>query len=126
NSHINGLYNIRKFWVPAFLRDYFFGGMITTGRSENINAFIKRFIYSHTILCQFLEQLSGSFIEIIIHTEAYDSMLEEHKFPISKILLALEEHVQKILTPYAYEMFREELEEQVSMKFLQIPASIMF
>ncbi|KAL2931271.1 Protein FAR1-RELATED SEQUENCE 11 [Bienertia sinuspersici] len=33
--------------APAYLRDYFFGGMITTGRSESINAFIKRFVSSH-------------------------------------------------------------------------------
>ncbi|XP_021757666.1 protein FAR1-RELATED SEQUENCE 11-like isoform X2 [Chenopodium quinoa] len=33
NKHVQGLYNVRYFWAPAYLRDYFFGGMITTGRS---------------------------------------------------------------------------------------------
>lgn len=36
NKHVKGLYNVRYFWAPAYLRDYFSGGMITTGRSESI------------------------------------------------------------------------------------------
>ena len=58
NKHINGLYRIKKFWVPSYLREYFFGGMTTTGRSESINAFIKRFISSNTRLTQFIRQVS--------------------------------------------------------------------
>ncbi|XP_026451783.1 protein FAR1-RELATED SEQUENCE 11-like [Papaver somniferum] len=108
NSHINGLYDVRTVWVPAFLRDYFFGGMTTTGRSESINAFVKRFINSHITLRQFLEQLDLA-VETIRQKEAHDSMLEKHKFPILKIMSPLEGQFQKILTPYAYEMFREEL-----------------
>lgn len=57
NKHVNGLYKIKQFWVPAYLRGYFFGGMTTTGRSESINAFIKRFLDSHTCLRQFVEQV---------------------------------------------------------------------
>ncbi|MCL7038653.1 hypothetical protein MKW94_020990 [Papaver nudicaule] len=108
NTHIIGLYKIKKFWVPAFLRDHFFGGMTTTGRSESINAFLKRFINSHTSLRQFLEQVDLA-IETVKHKEAHDSMLEKHYFPILKIMSPLEEQVHKILTPYAFEMFREEL-----------------
>lgn len=58
NKHVIGLYEIKHFWVPAYLRGYFFGGMTTTGRSESINAFIKRFISSHTNLGQFVKQVS--------------------------------------------------------------------
>ncbi|KAI3833695.1 hypothetical protein MKX03_004030 [Papaver bracteatum] len=108
NSHMNGLYDVRTAWVPAFLRDYFFGGMTTTGRSESINAFVKRFINSHITLRQFLEQVDLD-VETITQKKAHDLMLEKHKFPIPKIMSPLEGQVQKILTPYAYEMFREEL-----------------
>lgn len=34
-----------------------FGGMTTTGRSESINAFVKRFIGSHTSLSLFVKQV---------------------------------------------------------------------
>ncbi|KAJ8440161.1 hypothetical protein Cgig2_003486 [Carnegiea gigantea] len=55
NKHVTGLYQIRNFWAPAYLLDYFFRGMTTTGRSESINAFIKRFISSHTSLMDFFK-----------------------------------------------------------------------
>ena len=58
NKHVNGLYQIKHFWVPCYLREYFFGGMTTTGRSESINAFIKRFVSSHISLIQFVKQVS--------------------------------------------------------------------
>ena len=58
NKHVSGLYNIKTFWVPAYLCNSFFGGMTTTGRSESINAFIKRFISSNTRLNQFIRQVS--------------------------------------------------------------------
>lgn len=57
NKHVIGLYKIKEFWVPAYLRGFFFGGMTTTGRSESINAFIKRFIGSRTCLSQFVRQV---------------------------------------------------------------------
>lgn len=61
NKHVAGLYEIKHFWVPAYLRDHFFGGMTTTGRSESINAFIKRFTSSHTNMEQFVRQVSNLF-----------------------------------------------------------------
>jgi hypothetical protein len=58
NKHVNALYQIKHFWVPCYLRGHFFGGMATTGRSESINAFIKRFVSSHINLIQFIKQVS--------------------------------------------------------------------
>ncbi|KAK9666154.1 hypothetical protein RND81_14G164700 [Saponaria officinalis] len=57
NKHVIGLYDVKHFWAPAYLRDYFFGGMITTGRSESINSFIKRFVSSHTSLKDVVKQV---------------------------------------------------------------------
>ena len=58
NKHVNGLYQIKHFWVPCYLRGHFFCGMTTTRRSESINAFIKRFVSSHINLNQFIKQVS--------------------------------------------------------------------
>ena len=66
NKHVKGLYQIRHFWAPAYLRDYFFGGMTTTGRSESINAFIKRFISSLTSLMDFFKQVLIFFFEFFL------------------------------------------------------------
>ena len=50
-------YQIKHFWVPCYLRGYFFGGMTTTGRSESINVFIKQFVNSRLSLIQFVKQV---------------------------------------------------------------------
>ena len=60
NKHVIGLYQIKHFWVPCYLRGHFFGGMTTTGRSESINAFVKRFVSSHINLIQLIKQVSQS------------------------------------------------------------------
>lgn len=64
NKHIVGLYAIKGFWVPAYLREYFFGGMTTTGRSESINSFVKQFTNSRLYLTQLIKRVSFSFIYI--------------------------------------------------------------
>ena len=58
NKHVIGLYQIKHFWVPCYLRGHFFGGMTTTGRLESIYAFIKQFDSSHINLMQLIEQVS--------------------------------------------------------------------
>lgn len=44
DKHIDLLFSHRKFWALAYLKDFFFAGMTTTGRSESINSYIKRFL----------------------------------------------------------------------------------
>ncbi|KAI3965840.1 hypothetical protein MKX01_010797 [Papaver californicum] len=104
NKHVIGLYNIRKYWVPSFLRGYFFGGMTTTERSESINAFVKRFIYSNITLGKFLKQ--------ILCKQRHDIMLDKHRFPNLKIISPLEDQAQKILTQYTFNMIKEQLERE--------------
>ena len=58
NKHVIGLYQIKHFWVPCYLRGHFFGGMTTTRRSEIINVFIKQFISSHINLMQLIKQVN--------------------------------------------------------------------
>ncbi|MCL7043751.1 hypothetical protein MKW94_018234 [Papaver nudicaule] len=117
NKHVVGLYNARKCWVPAFLRGYFFGGMTTTGRSESINAFVKRFIDSHTTLGQFLKQVDIA-IQDIQQKEAYDRMLDKHRFHNLEIISPLEDQAQKILTQYAFSMIKEQLERATQYSVL--------
>ena len=58
DKHLIGLYQIKHFWVPCYLRGHFFGGMTTTGRLESIYAFIKQFVSSHINLIQLIKQVS--------------------------------------------------------------------
>ncbi|GJQ94340.1 FAR1-related sequence 11-like protein [Tanacetum coccineum] len=73
NNHVQGLYEIRMSWAPCYLRNYFFGGMTSTSRSESINAFIKRFVSSRTSLKDFVRQVELA-IEEIENSEAHNKM----------------------------------------------------
>ncbi|KAG5531650.1 hypothetical protein RHGRI_026317 [Rhododendron griersonianum] len=107
NKHVMGLYEIKHFWVPAYLRDYFFGGMTTTGRSESINAFIKRFISSHTNLEKFVKQVDLG-IEDIQQKELHDTMLQKYRGSSLRTMSPLEEQAREVLTPFCFKKFQEE------------------
>ncbi|XLR41466.1 hypothetical protein HN51_019658, partial [Arachis hypogaea] len=47
NKHLKESYQIRKNWVLAHHRDYFFEGMTPTERLKSINTFVKRFVSFH-------------------------------------------------------------------------------
>ncbi|XP_070007176.1 protein FAR1-RELATED SEQUENCE 11-like [Nicotiana sylvestris] len=60
DSHIKLLYVNRASWALPYLKGYFFAGMTTTGRSESINAYLKRFLHARTSLKEFVEQKHAS------------------------------------------------------------------
>ncbi|KAG5535968.1 hypothetical protein RHGRI_023678 [Rhododendron griersonianum] len=91
----------------SYLRDYFFGGMTTTGRSESINAFIKRFISSHTNLGQFVKQVDLA-IEDIDQVQLHDTMLETYRGSSLRTMSPLEEQAHNVLTPYCFKKFQEQ------------------
>ncbi|KAL2924236.1 Protein FAR1-RELATED SEQUENCE 11 [Bienertia sinuspersici] len=105
NKHIQGLYKIRFFWAPAYLREHFFGGMVSTGRSESINAFIKRFVSSNISLTEFVDIGIEDINQQHIHMNLTASLR-----PTSlKTKSPLEEHVFGMFTPYAFKKFQQEL-----------------
>ncbi|KAG5541282.1 hypothetical protein RHGRI_021205 [Rhododendron griersonianum] len=101
NKHVVGLYEIKHFWVPAYLRSYFFGGMTTTGRSESINEYVKRFISSHTNLEKFVRQVSNIyFLKFFIILKK--KMLQKYRGSTLRTMLPLEEQACGVLTPFLF------------------------
>ncbi|KAI3779313.1 hypothetical protein L2E82_08985 [Cichorium intybus] len=56
NRWITDMYSQRKHWVKAYLKDVFFAGMTTSGRSESIHSFFDGFVNSKTMLNEFVVQ----------------------------------------------------------------------
>ncbi|KAF5455036.1 hypothetical protein F2P56_024655 [Juglans regia] len=50
NVWLSSLYTDREYWVPAFLKDYFWAGMSTMQRSESMNAFFDSNVHAKTNL----------------------------------------------------------------------------
>ncbi|KAF7812001.1 protein FAR1-RELATED SEQUENCE 11-like isoform X1 [Senna tora] len=97
NKHVKGLYHVKDYWALPYLRDHFFGGMTTTGRSESINAFIKRFINSQTSLSTFFKQVDFA-IEDIQRKEEHDAMLVKCRGSSLKTISPLQEQAHGVLT----------------------------
>ncbi|KAJ8438105.1 hypothetical protein Cgig2_015362 [Carnegiea gigantea] len=89
NKHVKDLYLIKRFRVPAYLRNYFFGGMTTTRRSEYINGFVKRFISSNITLNDFVKQIDVA-IQEIKQRNLHDDMLAIQKINVLKVKSPLE------------------------------------
>ncbi|KAI8535853.1 hypothetical protein RHMOL_Rhmol10G0206800 [Rhododendron molle] len=107
NKHVIGLSEIKQFWVPAYLRDHFFGGMTTIGRPECINAFMKRFIGSHSNLSQLVKQADLA-IEDVQQRELHDTMLEKYRGSALRTMSPMEEQARGVLTPFCFKKFQEE------------------
>ncbi|XP_061373973.1 protein FAR1-RELATED SEQUENCE 5-like [Gastrolobium bilobum] len=56
NSWLANMYASRHHWAKAYLKDTFFAGMTTSGRSESINAFFDGYVNSNTMLNDFVIQ----------------------------------------------------------------------
>ncbi|KAL2939873.1 Protein FAR1-RELATED SEQUENCE 11 [Bienertia sinuspersici] len=119
NKHIKGLYQIKEFWVPAYLRSYYFGGMRTTRRSEYINAFIKIFVSSNSTLKDLAKQVEVAIREII-QRQLHDNMLAITKIDGLRVNSPMEKQASQVLTPFAFEKFREEWSRscQYSIKYV--------
>ncbi|KAL2931047.1 Protein FAR1-RELATED SEQUENCE 11 [Bienertia sinuspersici] len=65
--------------------------MITTGRSESINAFIKRFVFSLIYLTDFMKQVIANLKPVSLNTKS-----------------PLEKQASEVLTPFTFKKFQEE------------------
>ncbi|WVY99058.1 hypothetical protein V8G54_031209 [Vigna mungo] len=109
NTYIEALYSHRQFWALAYLKEFFFAGMTTTGRSESINSYIKRFFDVKTSLVDFVNQV-GVVVNIRNQAGEEARMRQKYHNPLMKTSFPIEEHAASILTPYAFELLQHEIE----------------
>ncbi|XP_042962559.1 protein FAR1-RELATED SEQUENCE 5-like [Carya illinoinensis] len=60
NGWLQSLYSERTYWVPVFLKEYFWAGMSTTQRSESMNAFFDGYVHAKTNLKEFVDQYDNA------------------------------------------------------------------
>ncbi|PWA79920.1 SWIM domain-containing protein [Artemisia annua] len=56
DSWLGNMFKSRRHWVKAYLKDTFFSGMTTGGRSESIHSFCDGFFNAKTMLNEFVVQ----------------------------------------------------------------------
>ncbi|XP_019154687.1 PREDICTED: protein FAR1-RELATED SEQUENCE 5-like [Ipomoea nil] len=108
NSWIQKLYDCREKWCPAFNKDYFSGGILSSQRSETTNHSISRRLSKTAGLCDFY----SSFVSVTSEwrskengedfrcTQGVPNMMMEHV----KLLL----HAREVYTIEIYFLFEEQ------------------
>ncbi|XP_031114321.1 protein FAR1-RELATED SEQUENCE 6-like [Ipomoea triloba] len=61
NAWLDKLYDIREKWCPAFSKDYFSGGILSSQRSETTNHSVSRRLSKTSGLCDFY----NSFVNVV-------------------------------------------------------------
>ncbi|XP_045791729.1 protein FAR1-RELATED SEQUENCE 11-like [Trifolium pratense] len=107
--HIKLLYSLRQRWALPYLKDFFFAGMTTTGRSESINSYIKHFLDAKTSLTDFITRV-GVAVQIRNQVGEEARMRQKYHNHLLKTSFPMEEHVASILTPYAFGLIQIEIE----------------
>ncbi|KAJ9552192.1 hypothetical protein OSB04_016237 [Centaurea solstitialis] len=104
------MYNQRKFWVKAFLKDVFLAGMTTSGRSESIHSFFDGYVNSNTMLNEFVIQYDKA-VECRRAAEEDEDFKSMNSRPI---LLSVHPIFSKVGTCYTrkmFELFKREWDE---------------
>ena len=84
NEWLQGLYDIRKSWIPVYNRNTFFARMNTTQRSESINAFFDSFVDSRTTLQGFVTKFAKA-VDSHYEKERKEDFDSRHKSPSLRI-----------------------------------------
>ncbi|XP_021724768.1 protein FAR1-RELATED SEQUENCE 5-like [Chenopodium quinoa] len=107
NKWLQNLYNIREMLCPAYSKDYFSGGVISSQRSETTNKSVSRRLHATHGLCDFYT----SFIEVVDEWRSkegsndYDSLTGNRHLVWAYI--GILEHTRRISTIQIYIHFED-------------------
>ncbi|XP_042032380.1 protein FAR1-RELATED SEQUENCE 5-like [Salvia splendens] len=109
NDWFSSMFASRRFWVPAFFREFPMSSLIkTTSMSESQNGFFKRYSKSRSNLIQFYMNYNHTLKTQTSNSaklEYYDST----KVPILKTKLEIEKHASTIYSGSGYNAIQEEI-----------------
>eukprot|EP00262_Sarcandra_glabra_P002436 TRINITY_DN12728_c0_g4_i2.p1 TRINITY_DN12728_c0_g4~~TRINITY_DN12728_c0_g4_i2.p1 ORF type:complete len:916 (+),score=138.13 TRINITY_DN12728_c0_g4_i2:442-3189(+) len=117
NEWLQSVYNIREKWVPAYLRDTFFGGLCTTDRSDSLNSYFDGHVNQNTTLQEFVTQYDKA-LDYWYSKEYEEDFKTIYTKPTMKTPLLMEEQMAEIYTRYLFAKFQEEL--CVSLRYIAI------
>ncbi|KAI3514158.1 hypothetical protein L1887_12477 [Cichorium endivia] len=107
NSWITDMYNQRIHWAKAFLKDVFFAGMTTSGRSESIHSFFDGFVNSKTMLNEFVVQYDKA-VESRRAAEEDEDFKTMNSSPILSSVHPIEAKAGQFYTRNMFEVFKKQ------------------
>ncbi|KAJ4769569.1 Protein FAR1-RELATED SEQUENCE 6 [Rhynchospora pubera] len=114
NEWLTDLYDVRKQWVPVFIKDFFWAEMSAVDRGETVNSFFDGWIRAETTIKTFLEQYETS-SKMNSEKEAYEDFrcLQMHPQIISP--MPFEEQIAKVYTLEVFNKFQVEVKQLFQM-----------
>ncbi|XP_041994638.1 protein FAR1-RELATED SEQUENCE 5-like [Salvia splendens] len=113
NEWFSSMFASRKFWVPAFFRDFPMSSLIkTTSISESQNIFFKRYSKSRSNLVEFLMNYNNALDPQRSNNNRLE-YLDFNTIPTLKTNSALEKHASTIYSDSGFKLIQSEIEEAV-------------
>ncbi|KAF5824312.1 putative transcription factor FAR family [Helianthus annuus] len=109
-SWITEMYNQRKYWAKAFLKDCFFAGMTSSGRSESIHSFFDGYVNSKTMLNEFVRQYDKA-VETRRAAEEDEDFKTMNSKPILSSVNLIEAKASSRYTRKLFDVFKKEWTE---------------
>ncbi|XP_042051739.1 protein FAR1-RELATED SEQUENCE 5-like [Salvia splendens] len=107
----NTLYAYRKYWIPAYFRDFPMGSMIrTTSISESENSFYKNFLKPRANIAEFYLNFNHA-IEFQRNTRTALDYHDATAIPILATTLPFEKHASTLFTDSMFKKIQQEIVE---------------
>ncbi|XP_023731549.1 protein FAR1-RELATED SEQUENCE 5-like [Lactuca sativa] len=113
NCWLSDMYNQRIHWAKPFLKDIFFAGMTTIGRSESINSFFNGFVNSRTMLNEFVVQYDKA-VESRRAAEEDEDFKTMNSRPVLSSVHPIEAKAGQRYTRKMFDTFKKEWTEAIT------------
>lgn len=108
NEWIQSLYEVRKKWVPTYMKDVHLAGMSTLKRSESVNCFFDKYVHKKTSVHEFLRQYEA-IVQDRYEEEAKADTDTWNKLPVLRSPSPFEKHMSSIYTHAVFKKFQDEV-----------------
>ncbi|CAH9118102.1 unnamed protein product [Cuscuta europaea] len=108
NTCLKRLYSHKEKWCPAFSKDYFSGGVLSSQRSESTNRSISRRLTKTTTLCAFFKMFCDVVDEWRLEENGHDFRCSEGTIEMVLLQDSLLSHARDVYTLEIFKLFQEQ------------------
>jgi len=113
NKWLQTLYKDRNLWVPVYLKDVFFVGLISTKENEGLTAFFDGYVHKHTSFKEFLDKYDLALHRKHLKEAMADMETRKASFEF-KTRCSFEAQLSKVYTLEIFRKFQAEIEGMYS------------
>lgn len=113
NKWLQALYEDRQRWVPVYLKDVFFAGLIPIQENESFTSFFDGIVHKHTSLKEFVDKY-----DLALHRMNMKQAMADFESSNSQYVLKtrcnFEVQLSKVYTKEIFQRFQDEVEGMYS------------